>query len=117
MAILNTIAPTYKTADTANTAAAPPAVNTCGLSGLFGSLLGNATPVYKTVGGQSAQMPASGCVFGLFPAAPSYKTAPAVASSDDDPTVALDVGECVCVVPDDPCDAPDVREADEVVLL
>src|SRR5579859_2475625 len=116
MAILNTIAPTYKTADTV-AAAPPPAVNTCGLSGLFGSLLGNATPTYKTVGGQSAQMPASGCVFGLFPVAPSYKTAPAVAPmDDDDTTVALDVGDCVCAVPD-PCDAPDVREADEVVLL
>ena len=116
MPILNTPAPTYKTAATANVV--QPAASTSGLSGLIGSLLGNATPAYKTVGGQGVQAPASsGGLFGLLPAAPSYATAPAVAATDDDLAATPDVDGCGSPATDDPCDGPTVQEADAVVLL
>ena len=110
MALINSIAPAYKSATTASRA--PSSANTTGLSGLIGSLLGSATPTYKTVAGTSAQAPASTSgLFGLFAAAPSYKIAPAVAT---DPDLPSDVDECGC--PDDQSDAP-VCGPDEIVLL
>lgn len=118
MAILNTNAPSYKTVTT-NMTTLQPAPSASGLSGLFGSLLGNATPAYKSVGGQGAQAPASsGGLFGLYAPAPSYKTAPAVAPSVDD-TDATDVDDSGCPVADGSDDTSelDVRDADQIVVL
>lgn len=112
MALINSIAPAYKTATTANRAS--PAVSATGLSGLLDSLLGSATPAYKTVDGRGAQAASSSSgLLGLFIEAPSYRTAPAVAS---DPDLASEVDECGCPAPDDPSDAP-VCAPDEIVLL
>ena len=61
-----------------------------GLTGFFGSLFGNSTPTYKTVGGQSVQMPASSGIWSIFGvSSPSYKTAPAMADVPDDSEEAL----------------------------
>jgi hypothetical protein len=112
MALINSIAPAYKSAATANLA--QPAASTAGLSGLIGSLFGSATPAYKTVDGKGAQAASSsGGLLGLFASAPSYKTAASVASAPD---LASGVDECGCPAPDDPSDAP-VCGPDEIVLL
>jgi hypothetical protein len=119
MDIFNRINPAYKTAANAPTAAYPqPAATSGGLSGLLGSLFGNATPTYKTVdgGGGNASAPSSSGLLGslLGSAAPSYQTAPAPAATenpDDGPIDAATAGNGV--VSSMSCD-PTV---DEVVLL
>ena len=67
-----------------------------GLSGLFGSLFGSATPAYKTTDGQAAKTPARSSGFwSMFAVTPSYKTAPAatVAETDAD-DLGVDEGAC-----------------------
>ena len=65
--------PAYKTARSAKVVTQPVAPS--GLSGLIGSLLGSATPAYKTASGQSAKASSSSGLLSMFAVAPSYKTA------------------------------------------
>jgi hypothetical protein len=67
--------PVYKSGKAAKAAVAQPAATSSGLSGLFGSLFGSATPIYKTVDGRGAKAPASSGLLSMFAVAPSYKTA------------------------------------------
>jgi hypothetical protein len=77
------ITPAYKSADNRmqmrSQFAAP-----SGLMGLLGSLMGRSTPIYKTVDGHVAQVPASSGLLSMFAVTPSYKTAPTVAQVDSD---------------------------------
>lgn len=123
MDIFNRITPVYKTAASLATKAthALPAVASGGLSGLLGSLFGNATPIYKSVDGGGVNAPASssglfGSLFGslLGTGSPSYKTAPvAPVENIDDAPIDADAGDGDASVPCVPC----VPTSDEVVLL
>ena len=85
-----------------------------GLSGLLGSLLGNATPSYKTVDGQSVKVSTPG-VWSMFIAAPSYKTAPAMAVASGDIDAELESSSDAC----DGVEESGVRvlEPDQIVVL
>lgn len=117
MDIFNRITPVYKTAATH----AQPAATSGGLSGLLGSLLGSATPTYKTVGGSPVNAPASSpglfcSLFGslLGSVSPSYKTAPVPAANVenlDDAPIDMDAGD------GDLSSMPCMPTSDEVVLL
>ena len=87
MALFNSSSPAYKTATSPNAVAYAPVAPSSGLAGLFGSLIGGRTPVYKTLDGQAGQAPASssGLLRIFVGSSPSYKTAqPADAEVIDD---------------------------------
>lgn len=114
MDIFNRVTPMYRTATTATNA--QPAATSGGLSGLLGSLLGNATPAYKTVDGARVSVPASsGLLASLFASAtPPYKAAPAAMATDaveDAPIDVMDAGDS------DASLMPCLPTSDEVVLL
>lgn len=118
MDIFKSNTPVYKSGKAAKAAIAQPAAASNGLSGLLGSLLGSATPTYKTVDGRGAKASASSGLLSMFAVAPSYKTAhPA-----DLAELALD-GDVIAEVAqaEDPClddeGAACVRAPDELVLL
>ena len=78
MALFNSSSPAYKTANSPNAVAYAPVAPSSGLAGLFGSLIGGSTPVYKTLDGQAGQAPAassSGLLRIFIGTSPSYKTA------------------------------------------
>ena len=85
-----------------------------GLSGLFGSLLGSATPSYKTVDGQSVKVSTPG-MWSMFVAAPSYKTANAMAIAPGHLDAELESSSDAC----DGVEGSDVRliEPDQIVVL
>ena len=105
------ITPAYKSASvmqgvTPRTQAAAPS----GLSGLFGSVFGSATPTYRTADGAVAKAPAQSLGFwSMFAVTPSYKTAPAdpVVEPEDN---GLGTDEDVCASDPD-------RGPDQIVLL
>ena len=111
MEFFTRVSPSYKSV--AKSQASTRAAATSGLSSLFGSLLGGATPAYKTVDGQRARAPTSSSFWSMFSASPSYKTVPAVTiepcdamalfdddtgDSGDDENCAVDVGPDQIVV-------------------
>ena len=124
MDIFKTNAPAYKTATklaTMQAAHARPAPSS-GLSSLFGSLFGNATPAYKGVDGARVTASASSGFLGslLSVAGPSYKTARVAAQQVEAPAeLAADVDANVIVidvgVDADACGCPPA--SDEVVVL
>ena len=124
MDIFNTTAPAYKTVTklgTTQAAHAQPAPSS-GLSGLLGSLFGNATPGYKRADGARVTASASSGFLGslLSVAAPSYKTASVMAQTTEVPAelaAAVEAGVIVldAGVDEDPCGCPPT--SDEVVLL
>ena len=73
MEFFKSINPAYKSARVAKVVTQPAAPS--GLSGLIGSLLGSATPAYKTASGRSVKSPSSSGLLSMFAVAPSYKTA------------------------------------------
>ena len=122
MALINSIAPAYKSAATVNLA--QPAASTSGLSGLIGSLFGSATPAYKTASGRSAKSPSSSGLLSMFAVAPSYKTAsPATVGEapldGDELANAAEIAQVMEAGEPGPDDEGAVCElaADEIVLL
>jgi len=123
MDLFNRISPAYKSAASFTSAEthARRAATSGGLSGLLGSLLGNASPAYKSIDGHGVNTSASssglfGSLFGsLFgTATPSYKTASAPAATVetlDDASIEMDAGN------GDGSSMPCVPTSDEVVLL
>ena len=108
MALFNSSSPAYKTANSPNAVAYAPVAPSSGFAGLFGSLIGGTTPVYKTLDGQAAQVPTSspGLLRIFIGSAPSYKTVqPAVSDELDDGSDAEDA--------DDACPPP----TDTVIVL
>lgn len=109
-------APAYKGANVSRTGARPAASS--GFSGLLDSLLGRATPAYKTVHGRAAQ-PSSG-LLAMFAVTPSYKTAQAVPLEMPVEVVTLEIDEVddagVPVAVDD-LEPPLTLPPDEIVLL
>ena len=124
MDIFKSNAPAYKTATklvTAHAAHAQPAPSS-GLSGLLGSLFGNATPAYKNADGARPNAPASSGIFGSFLSvgSPSYKTVTAAALPvDANAELAADVDSEVIVidrgVDEEGCGCPPT--SDEIVVL
>lgn len=120
MNLFNTNQPTYKSVP--SLAATPVAhaqpAPASGLSGVIGSLFGNATPAYKTADGGSATVAASSEALGCLLSAgtPSYKTVgpeartleSAVDLSEARILVDSEIDEVVCGCP---------PQSDEVVLL
>jgi hypothetical protein len=114
MALFNSSSPAYKTATSPNAVLYAPVAPSSGLAGLFGSLLGGSTPVYKTLDSQARQAPAQSLSSGLMRifvgSAPSYKTAQAAEADPVDEGSDVDAdGEDA----DDACSTP----TDTVVLL
>lgn len=109
MALFNSSSPAYKTAASPNAVAYAPVAPSSSLAGLFGSLIGGTTPVYKTLDGPAGQAPvqaSSGLLRIFIGSAPSYKTAqPAVSDELDDGSDADDA--------DDACPPP----TDTVIVL
>lgn len=105
------ITPVYKSASvmqgvTPRAQAAAPS----GLSGLFGSLFGSATPIYKTADGAVAKAPAQSSGFwSMFAVTPSYKTAPADSVVEAEGN---DLG-----IDEDACASDPDRGPDQIVLL
>lgn len=120
MNLFNTNHPTYKSAPTL--AATPVAhaqpAPASGISGVIGSLFGNATPAYKTADGGSSTVPASSGALGCLLSAgtPSYKTAGPEARTLES---AVDLVEAQIFVDSEideaTCGCP--PQSDEVVLL
>jgi hypothetical protein len=110
-------APAYKGMNVSRAATQP--VATSGLSGLLGSLLGRATPVYKTVHGRGAQ-PVSSGLLAMFAVTPSYKTAQAAAMQMPVEVVTLEIDEvddAGVVGTVDEYEPPLTLPPDEIVLL
>lgn len=115
--------PLYKTA-TGRTAYAPQAASN-GLTSLFGSLFGSATPAYKAVDGGSVK-PSGSSVWAMLVPAPSYKPASeaSLGSEADEPSLAvaasapLDVPDsCETADPDVEASSVRVIGPDTIVLL
>lgn len=119
MEFFKSINPAYKSARVAKAVTQPAAPS--GLSGLIGSLLGSATPAYKTASGQSAKSPSSSGLLSMFAVAPSYKTAfpAAVAEVPLDGDELAEVAQVMEAGEPGPDDEGAVCElaADEIVLL
>jgi hypothetical protein len=109
--------PAYKSARVAKAVTQPAAPS--GLSGLIGSLLGSATPAYKTASGQSAKSPSSSGLLSMFAVVPSYKTAAPAADVALDEDVIAEVAQVAEAGAPGPDDEGAVCElaADEIVLL
>lgn len=114
--------PAYKIARSAKAVTQPAAPS--GLSGLIGSLLGSATPAYKTASGRSAKSSSSSGLLSMFAVAPSYKTAaPAIVAEapldGDELADAAEVAQVMEAGEPGPDDEGAVCEldADEIVLL
>lgn len=105
MALFNSSSPAYKTATSPNAVAYAPVAPSSGLAGLFGSLIGGKTPVYKTLAGQAGQTPAqasSGLLCIFIGSAPSYKTVqPALSDELDDDGSDADDADDACPPPTD----------------
>ena len=121
MEFLKSNIPAYKTARSAKAVTQPAAPS--GLSGLIGSLLGSATPAYKTASGRSVKSPSSSGLLSMFAVAPSYKTAaPTVTEGPLDGDEFADAAEVAQVMeagepgPDDEGAVCELA-ADEIVLL
>jgi hypothetical protein len=109
--------PVYKSGKAAKVTPAQPAA-TSGLASLLGSLLGTATPSYKTADGQGAKASASSGLLSMFAVAPSYKTAAPVELAE--PVLEDDIITEVSQADEHGLDdegAACVRAPDEVVLL
>jgi len=117
MDFLNRTTPVYKRANASKVASASPAAPNW-LTGLFGSLLGGASPIYKTVDGQGVKAPTSSGFWSMFTAAaPSYKTAPAMTIGPSEDIDAIDVAgiDETALGPDD--DGPCMHVSEEIVIL
>ncbi len=117
MDFFNRTMPAYKRANASKVATVQPAAPNK-LTGLFGSLFGSASPIYKTVDGQGVKAPTPSGFWSLFTAAaPSYKTAPAMTIEPTEDIDAIDgVGiDETALGPDDaePC----MHVSEEIVLL
>ena len=91
--------PGYKRANVMqSTAAHAQPAAPMGLSSLFGSLFGSASPAYKAADGQIAKAPAQSSGFwSIFAVTPSYKTAPAATvdePEEDADVLGVDEGAC-----------------------
>jgi len=108
--------PAYKSARIAKVITQPAAPS--GLTGLLGSLLGSATPAYKTASGRSAKSPSSG-LLSMFAVVPSYKAATPAADVALDEDVIAEVAQVAEAGEPGPDDEGAVCElaADEIVLL
>lgn len=117
MDFFNRTTPVYKRANASKVASAQP-VAPNKLSGLFGSIFGSATPIYKTVDGQGVKAPTPSGFWSLFTAAaPSYKAAPAMTIGPTEDIDTIDgVGiDGTALSPDDAGACMHVSE--EIVLL
>jgi len=91
MDFFNRTTPVYKRANASKVANTQPTAPN-GLTSLFGSLFGSASPIYKTVDGQGVKAPTPSGFWSLFTAAaPSYKTAPAMSIGLSEDIDAIDV--------------------------
>ncbi len=111
--------PVYKSGKAAKATVTRPVATSSGLSGLFGSLFGGATPTYKTVDGRGAKAPASSGLLSMFAVAPSYKTAQPTDLAEpvlEGDMIAVDVAQAEDLGLDDE-GATCVYAPDEVVLL
>jgi len=116
MDFFNRNTPVYKRANASKVASAQPAAPNK-LAGMFGSLFGNSSPIYKTVDGRGARASSSSGLWSLFAAAsPSYKTASAMNIAPTEDIDAIDeagLDEAAGLAESEPC----VHGSDEIVLL
>ncbi len=117
MDFFNRNTPVYKRANASKVASVQPAAPNK-LSGLFGSLFGNSSPIYKTVDGRGVQASTSSGFWSLFAAAtPSYKTAPAMIIAPTEDIDAIDGVGLDEAAPGLAESAPCMHVSEEIVLL